>query len=137
MLVRSIRSRSSQSLRLTVPLMNSLSRFYHSYPDPDEIPIITHYTPSSPSPSLSSSLASLSSSSPSSIEKMKERFSLRQTQLKNESLVPKRNAKAFVPEITKLENGLTVVSTEADDMTMSSFAFLIKSGRFTFLSFLD
>lgn len=42
--------------------------------------------------------------------------------------------KEISPQITKLENGLTVVSVEADDMTMSSFVFLIKSGRYDSLT---
>lgn len=100
-------------------------RFYHSYPDPNETPIVTQYQvkpkeKSKKSPQMIEQIANLNarfgflkSSNPQSTSN--EKISIQKREL--------------IPQITKLENGLTVVSVEADDMTMSSFVFLIKSGR--------
>lgn len=45
-----------------------------------------------------------------------------------ESFVDAKTQPAPVPEMTKLDNGLTVVSIKTSDMTMASFSFLINAG---------
>jgi hypothetical protein len=106
--------------------LQTLCRSYHSYPDPNESPVITQYQhkpqqqqPRTLSPEMIQQLADL-----------KFRLSFGKVDTLNaqaeKTIYPKIE---ILPQITKLENGLTVVSVEADDMTMSSFVFLIKSGR--------
>jgi hypothetical protein len=120
---------------------NKNPRYYHSYPDPSEAPVISQYLiPGSTesrqkmktrSPEMIQNIANLKhrlsfEKSSDDAEQERKNFSSKATQKRNE----------FLPQITKLENGLTVVSVEADDMTMSSFTFLLKSGRLnTILSF--
>jgi hypothetical protein len=111
---------------------NKIHRFYHSYPDPKEAPIITQY---SVPLNTEQKMKQRTPEMVQNIANLKHRLSFEnmpldtQEQDKNKiSSTHKRNE--FLPQITKLENGLTVVSVEADDMTMSSFTFLLKSGRF-------
>jgi hypothetical protein len=47
-----------------------------------------------------------------------------------ESFVDAKTQPAPLPEMTKLDNGLTVVSIKTPDMTMASFSFLINAGRY-------
>jgi hypothetical protein len=106
--------------------LQTLCRSYHSYPDPNEVPVITHYqhkpqqeTGKIRSPEMIQQIADL-----------KYRLSFDKVDPLNNQTEKNIHPKIeILPQITKLENGLTVVSVEADDMTMSSFVFLIKSGR--------
>ena len=133
MLSRIFLKKIQRSKSCSSPLQTLSCSFYHSYPDPNEAPIITQYqhNPSASSSSLQKKKA-YSSEMIQQLANLKYRLSFEKV---DPMAQPKQRdldliKKEISPQITKLENGLTVVSVEADDMTMSSFVFLIKSGRY-------
>lgn len=105
------------TLASLLPVSAPITRFYHSYPDPNEKAEITH--------SVSSTKTKLDKSQPQ--YQLDEKFKL-------DKLFPgiettKTLSADSEPETksTVLENGLTVVSLERPGL-MNSFAFLVKAG---------
>jgi hypothetical protein len=97
---------------------------YHTYPDINEKPIITE---------------AVSTHKPRVDKLGKDWLNINQDIKNRLSLIgPETDAKidsskplpSFSPKMSVLENGLTVVSIETAEMAMSSFSFLIKSGRY-------
>jgi hypothetical protein len=98
---------------------------YHSYPDPDEVPVIK------------TNLSSVQKQIEKSKGPWKDEFLGMKNKFNVATCFPGVKEAAIdakapppVPEMTKLDNGLTVVSIKTPDMTMSSFAFLINAGRY-------
>jgi len=97
---------------------------YHTYPEPGEVPI----------------LSTSRSTVPKQIEKSKGPWKDEFLGIKNKFNIAKafpgfeetqmsaKNTAAPVPDMTRLDNGLKVVSIATPDMTMSSFAFLVDAG---------
>ena len=98
---------------------------YHSYPLDNEVPIIKN--------NLSSVQKQIKKSEGRWQEDflgMKNKFDISTCfPGYEESFVDAKTQSAPLPEMTKLENGLTVVSIKTPDMTMASLAFLINGGR--------
>lgn len=97
---------------------------YHTYPEPGEVPVITESRSSTPK-RLDKSIGPWSQE----LIEIKKKFDIT-TQFPGFEGVS-GNAKtqaAPQPEMTKLDNGLTVVSIDNAEKVMTSFAFLINSG---------
>lgn len=98
---------------------------YHSYPLDNEVPVIKT--------NISTVQKQIKKSEGKWNEEfleMKKKFDI-STSFPGfeETFVDAKKQDAPVPEMTKLENGLTVVSIKTPDMAMTSFAFLINAGR--------
>lgn len=100
--------------------MRVSSRFYHSYPDPNEKPNITY---------------AKANATEKMLDKNDKKFQL-DDRFKIDNLFPgtpisKGISKENAPQtiVSTLENGLTVASQEMPGL-MSSFSFLVKAGRY-------
>ena len=99
---------------------------YHTYPQPGEKPLITKHKST-----VQKQLDKSSGQWEDELKKLKNKFNVSSRfPGYEESSVDAKTRAAPEPEMTKLDNGLTVVSLDTVEKTMKSFAFLIKSGRF-------
>jgi hypothetical protein len=122
----------SHPIRARAPISNHpLIRCYHSYPDPNEKPVVSQ--------ALSTASRSLDKSN--QIFQLDKKFRLDEA-FPGIKLGQGSNASTY-PEtrITRLQNGITVASQDLPSSLMSSFAVIIDAGRYSvvifLLSFLD
>lgn len=109
--------------RAARPSLRRLACGYHSYPDPNETPVITE-TKSNHAKTINKKEAPWSNE----FSDIAKRFDMSKALPGFEGCGAVADSKIPLPQSSKLENGLTVVSVESSDSTMASFAFLVKSG---------
>lgn len=98
---------------------------YHSYPDANEVPIVkTNLS------TVKKQFEKDKGPWANELLEMQKKYDITSCfPGVKETFVDAKTTAVPVPEMTQLDNGLKVVSITTPDMTMSSFCFLINSGR--------